>query len=823
MQFLHKVLVTIFVEEIFVFIPLVAIFFYLIFNLLEKKFSTFTLFLLFLPLFFIFYQYSYLSNFFASLGQDSLSEINADFGEAIFYIKTFISFLLDPEIFKRNRFWLIFISSFLSGVSIYLLTKYYFKIKKKDILILNKYLNTAFGLVLTLALYKIVSLTITNYEIGKDLKAQEREFRKNINNFNIKKNSSINLDTIVYIGESTSALNMSLYGYPFNTTPWLNSISKDKKFIKFNNVYATHTHTTPSLLSAFSLCIKQKNEDCSLILDNKKDNLSVVDVFNKVDIETTLYSTQGSLGGHNLANKFVFNTKNKYFSSDVRIDNEKNSSKFLGNRYNPDLDDAKYFEKSFCKNKNILSNGDSSLTLLHSYAGHGQYDGYLDFISPNINFSYPEFINKKNFLGNDQKNFRLTKEYDTAIKYIDSSIQTVFNCINKNSLQGTKPMILIYFADHGESPATARGHDSSRLTYEMLHVPFLIYFNDAAYDLYSKKFKKLKSLENENLTLRFVSDLIIYLFDIDILNKDKKIIYDSQNFKSLNSKFILRRTNLKNETSKFQTFWKYNKEKIEDENFLKSFSFQDTSLNQWQINNFLESRKLTNKNNLEKLICKHRANSFIEQFKASLINGCFETDVLFFKDKTISAHEIESDTNLRFKDFLSSNFKKNVVWIDAKNLDNSLNCKYALNWLNRHSSDFLRILLEIPPTSINNDNEDEWKNCIKNINNIRKVDIGYYMPTEKLKICSTKNITNEIQKECMNHFSKIVKFLKNNNINDITFSFVGYKAIKDFPEFQKFKWHIWNINNVQTINEIISSNNIGIMLLLNNKFTNNLN
>ena len=85
------------------------------------------------------------------------------------------------------------------------------------------------------------------------------------------------------------------------------------------------------------------------------------------------------------------------------------------------------------------------------------------------------------------------------------------------------------------------------------------------------------------------------------------------------------------------------------ENFLKSF--QDTSLNQWQINNFLESRKLTNKNNLEKLICKHRANSFIEQFKASLINGCFETDVLFFKDKTISAHEIESDTNLRFKDF----------------------------------------------------------------------------------------------------------------------------------------------------------------------------
>ena len=34
-------------------------------------------------------------------------------------------------------------------------------------------------------------------------------------------------------------------------------------------------------------------------------------------------------------------------------------------------------------------------------------------------------------------------------------------------------MILIYFADHGESPATARGHDSSRLTYESFMCLFL--------------------------------------------------------------------------------------------------------------------------------------------------------------------------------------------------------------------------------------------------------------------------------------------------------------------------------------------------------------
>ena len=113
---------------------------------------------------------------------------------------------------------------------------------------------------------------------------------------------------------------MGLYGYPFDTSPWLSS-QKENKIIKFNRVYATHTHTTPSLVSSFSLCVKQL-KDCSLILDN--NNLSVIDVLNKSDIDTHLFSTQGSLGGHNLATKLIFNTKEKNFSSELEI---KNSSR----------------------------------------------------------------------------------------------------------------------------------------------------------------------------------------------------------------------------------------------------------------------------------------------------------------------------------------------------------------------------------------------------------------------------------------------------------------------------------------------------------------
>ena len=120
-----------------------------------------------LPLFFIFYQYSYLSEFFSSIGQDSLSEINADVGEAIFYLKTFLSFLLDPEIFKRKRFWLLLLSSFSSALIIYLFLQYYLKKNNKNILILNKYFNFLLIFSLIVGIYGAVSLTLASLDAGK--------------------------------------------------------------------------------------------------------------------------------------------------------------------------------------------------------------------------------------------------------------------------------------------------------------------------------------------------------------------------------------------------------------------------------------------------------------------------------------------------------------------------------------------------------------------------------------------------------------------------------------------------------------------------------
>ena len=85
---------------------------------------------------------------------------------------------------------------------------------------------------------------------------------------------------------------------------------------------------------------------------------------------------------------------------------------------------------------------------------------------------------------------------------------------------------------------------------------------------------------------------------------------------------------------------------------------QDTSISLWQINNYLKSKKLSNTKKIQNLLCQHRANSFVLQFKASISIGCFETDIYYLKDKTLSTHGLKIDTNLIFDDFLKSNMEK---------------------------------------------------------------------------------------------------------------------------------------------------------------------
>ena len=135
----------------------------------------------------------------------------------------------------------------------------------------------------------------------------------------------------------------------------------------------------------------------------------------------------------------------------------------------------------------------------------------------------------------------------------------------------------------------------------------------------------------------------------------------SDEFKSLYSKYIDDRIDLEGVLSKIPTFWNYEKNSLKDNYFEGNFLKKDTSILLWQLSNFLKSKNLSDRKEIKNLVCRHRANSFITQYQASLISS-FETDIIFQRDKALSTHGIQFDTNLIIDDFFKSSFQKSAIW-----------------------------------------------------------------------------------------------------------------------------------------------------------------
>jgi glutaredoxin-related protein len=360
----------------------------------------------------------------------------------------------------------------------------------------------------------------------------------------------------------------------------------------------------------------------------------------------------------------------------------------------------------------------------------------------------------------------------------------------------------------------------------MLHVPFYIVFNDLAYNLHKDKFETLNNLKNKDLSLKFLSDVLIYLFDINILDiTNQNIVYAHDEFKSLSSDFILDRRDLNGKIKKIQTFWNFEGTLENSELTETQFKNQDTSISLWQLKNYLEKKGLSDKKNIKNLVCQHRANSYITQYKSSLSNGCFETDIFFLKDYVLSAHEIKNEPKLIFDKFLDSSFNKNTLWLDSKNLNLIENCQLGEKWLKTNYQKFLSLLVETPTDSINNINNEAWINCIKEINNIENIDVGYYLPTQLITECSQQIIREKknYSTKCQKLYSDTTSFLDKTKINSITFDYSGYEFVKSFKNFKNYKWHIWHVDSLKSFNKIFENKNIGIVLLKNNRFTDNLN
>ncbi|MEZ9943585.1 sulfatase-like hydrolase/transferase [Vibrio breoganii] len=531
------------------------------------------------------------------IGVDSLFEIsNPSFLESIFYLETILK-----SYSKFNDLYLLYL--FLISISAYI-TYLIFKVK----LLMNFLLVVS----LVFVAYDLISL----YKLGlMSVKEKEKIYNSFSNKIEIDElhynYNSINIT--LYIGESTSINNMSLYGYFRNTTPYLDEMNDLGKIVKFNNVFSTHTHTTPSLLDALSFRL-----DRSLLYDANHNNKrsSFINVLNEFEINSYLFSNQGNKGSWNYASNVIF--KNATETSYNR------QGKSIGNLMAQGDD---YYDRDYLKRVTPYLVNNSGVNIFHSYAGHGDYcnnlpqesrrkvDGKLKILATN------SVDNKRNISN--------IECYDSAIRYIDGNLKSIIEELSVSKY----PQALVYFSDHGESVYTGVGHDSSRFKFEMITVPLIIYLNDSAKNAY--EISNLDRFKNQDyLTLDVIPYIIFDLKGIKLME-----------YSPLNE-ILFRKTISGNSSLNFSL----------DNNYDNLF------------NNFVRKKK-----NQELYSCLDGFNSIGMLVRYRLVFDCLKTKV-DFNDGEFNIVDNKNDSYSLKSIIINKLFMYDFIWFEISNIKSLTEC-----------------------------------------------------------------------------------------------------------------------------------------------------
>jgi len=714
--------------------------------------------------------YDSVFGFVNGLGVDSFAESRSfDIEEAKFFLSTLIPiFRFNYSIqiigfYTLSAFTFCVILNYILA-NIRIVAKYYsyFTFSIASILIVGS---------MYLSVSKTVSLFLRNSESYQQI---VKNFSNKAPIINIDQTE---VDIYVYIGESTSVMNMGVYGYPRKTTPRLTKLKKiNNNFMLFQNVFSTHTHTSQSLLEALSFGLIM--DDQHLPIDKRK-RVSIVDILNEGKITVDLYSNQGQTGTWNQASSIIFKNANRQFSFE-----EKN----LGNsevNYSERPSDHKFFSAKIVDKRIKMPISKKSLTFLHSYAGHGPYllNNMPDIFHERVD---QKLIKKdaKAIFGKTFNNLTLVESYDSSIKYIDFATTEIIKKLDSLSY----PSIFIYFSDHGESVYTGRAHDSSRFIHEMVRIPFIIYFNEKAKRSRPDLFNKYKQLANDSevATLAQLPSTIFDLLGVQLFDKKEAIELPIIGEKTFLPPIVVCETveginyvnlNLKKTAYKFN-----NGEKLVDKT-------------DEVTKNFVVTRNNVSKNTS---ICYHRSNSLAKAIRGKLVSDCLEVDIMVDETDNIAIyHPPAKDSGLMLSDILelSHEGKQVDLWLDSKNLQTKRTCSALLNTLNKTYFSEKKLLIEFPSKSYLS--KKEINECV---DKLRKKGFftSYYVPTTDAINCSKKLMGGiEFEKElsCIALQKDLLAAIDSQLYTDFSFDYLGILAMEAINFTKELKWNTWNVTS----------------------------
>lgn len=265
---------------------------------------------------------------------------------------------------------------------------------------------------------------------------------------------------VLVVGETSRAMEWSLYGYHRPTTPRMEALDG---LVHFTDMLtqSNNTHkSVPIILSAASA------ENYGILYDQK----SIVTAFKEVGFRTVVIANQKL----NTSMIGAF-----YREADDFID----MSNFRTSSYLTSLHDGAilpYLQKELEKDDRNL------FVVLHTYGSHfnyhERYPKEFAFYKPDkvegIRATYKE---------------KLRNAYDNSIHYTDYVLEEIVDMLSRTGASAS----MVYLSDHGEDIFDdARGrylHASPIPTYYQLHIPFVIWFSPTYREAYPLKYEMARS------------------------------------------------------------------------------------------------------------------------------------------------------------------------------------------------------------------------------------------------------------------------------------------------------------------------------------------
>lgn len=668
-----------------------------------------------------------------ALGGDSFLELR-DFSitEASVWLHLFISSLLYMAPPAKIVIFILGVSLLVSLPLAWLIARYKHAVTMVVALLLSGHISLAYS-------------AFRGFESGLDyVRSIEASFSERVSGMV----QAEDVDLIVYVGESTSTLNMSLYGYPLKTTPLLDAFrEQDAGFLRFDPVRSTHSHTSVSLLRALSV-------PSPLGTPNQLWGLGLV--LANAGVKAKLLSAQPLTGSFATLSKFIFAGMDLDLNTDGRYKGNMTSRIFKDHQLIPQV---------------LVRPG---VVVFHSYAGHVSYLDLIDLdLSHEVNrpvMDLPGLVGAS-FSSKDKRMLQDVMDYDRAMTYIDRNVEQVMRGVQARN----KPAVVLYFADHGDSVFTKRSHDSSKYIDEMTTVPFVMYFNAAYRAKYPEVFARYKAATQID-DLKFLDQIVPTVMDVlRIASKHPLTVPTMAQRRAHPHPVIMER-----ETLQGPSGLDFRYDEAKGFSVLKFAGGTPEPTLTWMINK-------TYKN--EKTICYHRANSYAKALRAASVAGCIEFDLVVEGDKLSIYHPPTVATGFEVEHmFEIASHRKNKLWIDSKNLNEPAACQTLQKYLSENRSRVGEIFVEFPAASVTRVNE--LRSCALGMKEMG-VRTSYYVPTHWLVQCAQDPIKNKAA--CASLHFELNTAMQSGMFTDLSFDFLGYPAMQKVEGAKKFSWNTWTV------------------------------